>query len=775
MSAGPARRLGAVVLGALLLAASLSPANAAVRTGAGNGNGTGTAVGAARPPSEVPSAVGNWLTDPARKVYLTRQPDLNWKRGTPPTGTTITVDETRKYQSMEGFGASFTDSSAWLVGTRLDRGRRETAMRALFGQRDGIGLSFVRQPMGASDFAVNGNYSYDDMPAGQTDPTLAHFSVDHDRAYVIPVLRDALRINPRLTLMASPWSPPGWMKTSDSMVGGTLKPEAYQPFADYFAKFVRAYADAGVPISYVTPNNEPLYVPAGYPGLDLGPDKEATFIRDHLGPTLRKAGLPTRILGYDHNWDVVSYPESLYADPATSRYVAGTAWHCYAGDVRAQSLSHNNFPGKPAFHTECSGGTWEGDDAAGFAGAMSLVVGAPREWAKSVVRWNMALDGDNGPTNGGCLTCRGVLKVTKDADGRWNWSRTVDYYALGHASKFVRPGARRIASSAPAAGTDGAVQNVAFVNPDGSKALIAFNPGRSAATFHVRWGHRWFDATLPAGSAAPYTWRGTQDATASDGTLGTTDVHFERPGKAALTVSWDADLLSRLNQVRVNGSWLGYSLPTGASLQAPVASAPLPRTNWTATASASSPDDPPRQAIDGDPATRWSTGHGMTPGDWFQVDLGASTTFDELHLDTSASPGDFARGYEVYVSEDGKSWGEPVARGGGATQLRVLFPPVTGRYVRIVNTGSSGSWWSIHEADVLAATGSGSGPGSGGEQPPAANADLLRRTATTPDGTALEVYYNAGDQAATFDVTWADTTYRYRVPAGASATFTRAD
>ena len=183
---------------------------------------------------------------------------MAWQTGRPPSGPTITVDTRRQYQQITGFGASFTDSSAWLVGTRLSSEQRDAVMRDLFS-RQGIGLSFLRQPMGASDFAVNGNYSYDDMPAGQTDPTLAHFSIDHDRSYIIPLLKQARRLNPQLTVMATPWSPPGWMKTSDSMIGGTLRPDAYQPLADYFTKFLEGYAAAGVPVRYVTPQNEPLF------------------------------------------------------------------------------------------------------------------------------------------------------------------------------------------------------------------------------------------------------------------------------------------------------------------------------------------------------------------------------------------------------------------------------------------------------------------------------------------------------------------------------------
>jgi O-glycosyl hydrolase len=722
----------------------------------------GTASAAPHPASVVPgtsTGVSVNLTDIRAQTYLAPQPALSWADGTAPTGPAITVDTRRKYQEMTGFGASFTDSSAWLVGTRLDSATRDAAMRDLFGP-SGIGLSFLRQPMGSSDFAVNGNYSYDDMPAGQTDPALAHFSIDHDRTYIIPLLRQARDLNPQLTVMATPWSPPGWMKTSDSMIGGTLRTDAYQPLADYFALFARAYAAAGVPIRYITPQNEPLYVPGGYPGMYLSAAQADDLIKNHLGPTLRERAPGTGILGYDHNWDVISYPETMYSDSQAAPYMAGTAWHCYGGDVLTQSVSHNNYPNQPAFHTECSGGEWEGDAQAGFAGAMDLVINSTRNWAKGVVRWNMALDERNGPTNGGCLTCRGLLTVGRDTHGRWSYTKTVDYWAFGQASKFVRPGARRVASNTLGAGD---VQDVAFVNPDGSTALVAFNSGTAARTFAVQWGDRWFSYRLAGGAAATFTWSGVEKGAVNAAAIGSVDIPFDNPDGSRALISYDASMLAGQAQVRVGDQWLGYTLPTGASLTPPTAQATLPRDGWTVSASASSSDDPPGNAIDGNADTRWSTGHGMQPGDWFQVDLGASRTFDQLVLDTSGSPGDFVRQYQVFVSADGVDWGSPIATGPGGTVTRILVPPVTSRYVRIVNQGSSGSWWSIHELNILAPDASTDATSDG---------IVLRQTATLFDGTALDVAYNPGTSAASFAVLWGDTSYTYRLPGGAAVVFT---
>ncbi|MFF6877484.1 discoidin domain-containing protein [Streptomyces sp. NPDC012474] len=720
-------------------------------------------------PSATPASAGTalgkasvWLTNPSTKTYLSQQSPVTWKTGSAPSGSTITVDTTRKYQPMTGFGASFTDSSAWLVGTKLNAKQRNALMRDLFSRRDGIGLSFLRQPMGATDFTASGNYSYDDMPAGQTDPTLADFTIDHDRSYTIPLLKQARKINPQLTLMATPWSPPGWMKTGDSMNGGRLKPDAYQPYAEYFAKFLKAYAAAGVPVRYVTPQNEPLHNTSSYPSMSLTADEAKTFINDHLAPTLRKQNLSTGILGYDHNWDVTSYPETLYTDAASAKNATGTAWHCYAGDVSAQTVVHNDYPNKPAFQSECSGGSWEGDERGAFAGVMDNVINGPRNWAQSIIRWNLALDAGGGPTNNGCQGCRPVVTVSPNTNGTWSYTPTADYWGLAHASKFVQPGARRVASNTFGKGS---VEDVAFTNPDGSTALVTYNSGTTARTFNVGWGDRHFTYNLAAGAAATFTWTGTQHGSTDAAAIGSVDIPFRNADGSQALISYDSSLLAQQPQVRIGDRWLGYTLPTGASLTSPTGEKALPRDGWRASASASSSDAPPSKAIDDDPATRWSLGHGMQPGDWFQVDLGSAQTFDQLVLDTSASSGDFVRQYDVYTSDDGTSWGRRIATGPGSTVSRILLPTTTARYIRVVNKASSGSWWSIHDVSVFASDGKTTSP-------PATSAGLQRKNATLPDGTKLQVTYNSGSGAATFDVPWGGTTYSYRLPAGAAAILT---
>jgi O-glycosyl hydrolase len=430
--------------------------------------------------------------------------------------------------------------------------------------------------------------------------------------------------------------------------------------------------------------------------------------------------------------------------------------------VLAQTVVHNDYPNKPAFQTECSGGNWEGDAQGGFAGAMDNVINGPRNWAQSIVRWNIALDTDGGPRNNGCQGCRPVVTVSQNADGKWTYTPTADYWGLAQASKFVQPGARRVASNTFGKGS---LEDVAFTNPDGSTALVTYNSSSTARTFNVGWGDRHFTYTLAAGAAATFTWTGNQHGSTDPAAIGSVDIPFHNPDGSQALITYDSSLLAQQPQVRIGDQWLGYTLPTGASLTPPTSEVALPRDGWQASASASSSDDPPSKAIDGDAATRWSSGHGMQSGDWFQVDLGSSQTFDQLVLDTSASSGDFARQYEVYTSDDGTSWGKPIATGPGSTVTPILLPTTTARYIRVVNKSSSGSWWSIHDVSVLAPEGKATSNAS-------ATKGVQRKNAQLPDGARLSVTYNSGSSTAAFDVPWGDTTYSYRLPVGAAAILT---
>ena len=438
-----------------------------------------------------------------RTMLLQPQPSLTFTAGGSSSGPVITVDPTIQHQQMDGFGGSLTDSSAWLIWNKLSASQQTALMQQLFSPSGGIGISFLRQPMGATDFSASGNYSYDDMPAGQIDPNLTNFSLAHDSAYIIPLVKQALSINPNIKVVALPWSPPAWMKASGTMNGGNMNMAYLPSLAQYFVKFVQAYQQQGIPIYAVAVQNEPLYSTTGYPSESLAANDEATFIANNLGPALNNAGLNSvKIFGYEHNWDNTAYPETVLSSPA-AQYVAGTSFHCYAGDPSAQSTVRTAFPAKDIWFTECSGITSSNFPGDLVWNAEHLLIGATRNWARSVSIWNLALDQNSGPKNGTCSNCRGVVTID-DSVSPANVTFNVEYYVLGHLGKFVVPGAHRIDSNTFGAGS---IEDVAFQNPDGSIVLLVLNSASNAETFSVGFQGESFNYTLPAGALATFIWK----------------------------------------------------------------------------------------------------------------------------------------------------------------------------------------------------------------------------------------------------------------------------
>ncbi|WP_405906509.1 ricin-type beta-trefoil lectin domain protein [Streptomyces sp. NBC_00828] len=436
---------------------------------------------------------------------LQPQTPFAFQAGSGGTGDNITVDENTRYQTFTGGGASFTDTAAWLMNSSgaLTQAQRDAAMTKLFSPTDGIGLSFVRNPMGASDLARFG-YSYDDVPAGQTDPTLAQFSIAHDLADVVPLTKQARQLNPALTVMASPWTAPAWMKDSGSLNGGWLKSENYGAYASYFVKYLQAYQAQGVPVQYVTVQNEPTCC-SGYPSMSWNASGLAYFTKSELLPKLQAAGLSTKVLAHDWNWDVYdSYAASTVDDAAVRTHpnFGGVAWHGYGGDVTKQTTVHNQYPTLDAFGTEHSGGTWIANQQ---REDMLNIVDYTRNWAKSVTKWSLAVDQNMGPHNGGCGTCTGLVTVHNGDAQSGQVDYTIEYYTMGHLTKFVKPGAQRIASTASTS-----VPNVAWRNPDGSKALIAYNDASTAKTVTINWGSQHATYSLPGKTSATFTWSGTQ-------------------------------------------------------------------------------------------------------------------------------------------------------------------------------------------------------------------------------------------------------------------------
>lgn len=464
--------------------------------------------------------VAIWLTttDDAAGRHVTRglqqQTPIAFAAGTAGSGQTIFVDETTRFQQFSGAGASFTDTAAWLMNSSgaLSSATRTTVMQQLFDPNAGIGLSFLRNPMGASDLA-RFDYTYDDVAAGQTDPNLNAFSIAHDLVDVLPLTRQAKQLNPALKVMGTPWTAPAWMKDNGAIDQGFLQAQFYAAYAQYFVKYIQAYAAQGVPIDYVTAQNEPTCC-AGYPSMQWNGSGVQFFIKTNLLPAFHAAGLATKVLALDWNWDSYTSFGAPTVQDATIRndsLFGGIAWHGYSGDVSEQTTVHNQFPNVDAFDTEHSGGTWIADQQ---HEDMFNIIDYTRNWGKSMVKWSLAVDQNMGPHDGGCGTCSGLITVHHGDSRSGQVDFNIEYYDMGHLTKFVHPGASRVASTSSTS-----VPNVAWINPDGSKALIVYNASGSTQNLHVIWGNESFTYSLPARTSATFTWTGPQGGTAPTGAI----------------------------------------------------------------------------------------------------------------------------------------------------------------------------------------------------------------------------------------------------------------
>jgi glucosylceramidase len=632
---------------------------------------SGTAPARAAGGSPPAPAARLWITTPDGADKLTYQGTVPFSsaQGGAPGVPTAVVDPTLEYQVMQGFGGAITDSSASVLYT-LPPQQRASVMASLFSPVTGDGLDYLRQPVGASDFVTTAAYTYDDLPAGQTDYGMRKFSVSHDQAQILPLLREARALNPALRIIATPWSPPAWMKTSGALIGGRLiaDPRVYRAYALYLLRFLEAYRAAGVAVNAITVQNEPQNrSPSGYPGTDMPSWQEAAVIED-LGPMIAAARLGTQIFAYDHNWtehpndvastppdetaDINDYPQQVLATPA-ARWITGVAFHCYSGDPSAMTAFHDAYPKLSIFMDECSG-SQSGNPADTFSDtlkwhARNLEIGSPRNWSVGVINWNLALDPSGGPHVGGCGTCTGIITVGPGDTVTDN----AEYYALGHFARFLHPGAVRIASTSfGTTGWNGQVMDVAFRNPDGSTVLVAHNENDNPQAFGIQAGGYLLTYTLPGGSLATFTW--------NENLAGPQPLRQVDPAR-----------------------WSATSNPAGPS------------------------GDETANAVDGDASTRYSTGAAQAPGQFLQVDFGAPIRARQVVVDTGASLGDYPRGYAVQASADGANWTTVVADGHGAGQFTTIGldgSPV--RYVRVtLTTGAGGSWWSV--ADVRAYVASG--------------------------------------------------------------------
>ena len=447
------------------------------------------------PPAPGTNDMSAWVTYADQSALLQKQNVILSFATNQNTYPVIEVDSTQTFQSIDGFGFTLTGGSAYVIN-QMNAAVKSSLLNELFGSdASSIGISYLRLSIGASDLNA-AVFSYDDMPSGQTDTTLDHFSLGPDTTDLIPILKQILAINPNIKIIAAPWSAPVWMKDNESTVGGSLLPAYYNAYAKYFVKYIQQMKAQGITINAITPQNEPLN-PGNNPSLYMLATDQATFIKNNLGPAFQSAGITTKIVVYDHNCDVPSYATTILGDPAANAFVDGSAFHLYAGNISALSQVHNAFPAKNVYFTE----QYTANTSA-FAGDFqwhitNVIIGSMLNWSRVALEWNLANDPSFGPhTPGGCTTCKGALTISGS-----DITRNVGYYIVAQASKFVPAGSVRISSNQISN-----FQNVAFQIPGGKKVLLVINNNATQSSFNIKYKGKWVTVSLPAGSAGTYIW-----------------------------------------------------------------------------------------------------------------------------------------------------------------------------------------------------------------------------------------------------------------------------
>ncbi|MDR0892050.1 MAG: glucosylceramidase [Mediterranea sp.] len=450
------------------------------------------------------------VTTPSRSYDLT-QSSVAFSSKDNMSPTTITLQPATRYQTMDGFGAAITGSTCFNL-MQMTAADRTAFLRQTFSPTDGFGWSYVRISIGCSDFSLS-EYTCCDTKG------IEHFDLtSEENDYVIPILKEILDINPNLKVLGSPWTCPKWMKVNnltdlqpfDSWTSGQLNPAYYDDYATYFVRWIQAFRSAGVNIYSITPQNEPLNR-GNSASLFMTWSEEAAFVKQHLAPALRTAGLTTKIYLFDHNYnydgltDQNDYPIHIYQTGNEEPLIAGAAYHNYGGNRDELLDIHAKAPGKELIFTETSIGTW--NDGRNLATRLpadmeDVALGTVNNWCKAVIVWNLMLDSDLGPNReGGCQTCYGAVDIS-NSDYR-TISRNSHYYIISHLAAVVRPGATRIGTSGYAAT---GLSYAAFENTDGTYALVLLNNSTAQKTITVADGTHHFAYTVPAGAVVSYSW-----------------------------------------------------------------------------------------------------------------------------------------------------------------------------------------------------------------------------------------------------------------------------
>ena len=479
------------------------------------------ASGAAAAQANSPHTIEAWVTNADRSSLFQKLPEpLAFGAANNPRGPVIVIDAAQQMQPLDGFGFALTGGSAELL-VKMSAAARSKILKQIFA-RDGLGVSYLRVSIGASDMN-SFVFSYDDLPHGETDPQLKRFDLGPDRKDVLPVLKEILLISPDIRILGSPWSAPAWMKTNGNVRGGALKEECYPAYALYLAKYIQEMKKEGIALDAITIQNEPLNS-KNTPSMQWTLNQQLVFLRDHLYPAFTKAGLKTKVLLFDHNTDRPDYPLALLSDPVISRFADGSAFHNYGGEMGSMSKVHVARPDKNVYFTEQMITERPGSPTINIAASVKrMIIDTTRNWSRNVILWNLAADPRNGPhtDNGGCPVCQGAITIDQDAV-----SLNLAYYTIAHASKFVRPGSVRIASTTrgdqsvaltedeehPGVKRIAVIENtqvlpnVAFRTPEGKIVLVVANDTASTSSFAVQYEGQLANIRLNPGAVGTYVW-----------------------------------------------------------------------------------------------------------------------------------------------------------------------------------------------------------------------------------------------------------------------------
>ncbi|MDP1677271.1 MAG: glycoside hydrolase family 30 beta sandwich domain-containing protein [Bacteroidota bacterium] len=434
-----------------------------------------------------------WLSNPDKSAMFQQQNTSKPLTATNPQ--LIEINETQTFQTIDGFGCALTGGSAQLIN-QMSADAKSALLKELFAfDGTNIGMSYLRISIGASDLDDH-VFSYNDLPAGQTDTAMANFTLDPDRTHLIPILKQILAINPDIKILGSPWSAPLWMKTNNGSIGGSLKLQYYRAYAKYFVKYIQEMKNEGIRIDAITVQNEPLHG-GNNPSMVMQAADQALFIKNYLGPVFAANNIDTKIIIYDHNADRTDYPITVLNDPDAKKYIDGSAFHLYGGTIEMLSTVHNAHPDKHLYFTE----QWIGAPG-NYPSDLSwhiktLFIGGTLNWCRNVLEWNLAADPNQNPhTDGGCSECLGVVTINGNVV-----VRNPAYYIIAHASKFIRPGSVRIGSTGSAN-----LPNVVFKTTDGKKVALILNNGQTAQAFKIKDGEKEIVSFLNAGAVGTYIW-----------------------------------------------------------------------------------------------------------------------------------------------------------------------------------------------------------------------------------------------------------------------------